>query len=631
MKTNKKYGNGKLDKAKMMGKLLCAALITCPLSLFTSCSDTWDDHYDSTIEGVNEGSLWQAIKQNADLSNFASVIEATGYNRSLGSTQVFTVFAPTNASFSKEDADRLISEYQAQKKTSVNDNDNTVIKEFVQNHIALYNYSVSSLTNDSIVLMNGKYALLSTNGIDKSSFSKSNTLYENGLLFTVDKPIDYSANIFEYIRKDADLDSVRSFLYNPMFYYPEFDPSSSVPGGLDEQGRTIYLDSVKNQVNLLYRELGRIASEDSTYWMVLPTNTEWSRLVDEYSKYFQYNRNVANRLTKGSLDSLKYTNTRLAILEGTAFSQTSNKSVIVNDKTTSTPNDSLMSFGYVMTKLQRNNRWGANFNYYQYYDPMSEGGIFYGAEVKECSNGRVLKSNNWNISPLQTFNQWIIIEAEAPGNIKSISKYWDGKDSINTTEAVVRNVLNKDYENRVWNKSYAEFAPNVTTQSPIVNIGVKGVLSNMPYDIWLVAAPALAHDSTATASECLPTNMRISLSWEDQNGKTQTKQLGSNFGTTGNQIDYLKLADSVTFPSCTKGISEDVVSTWLTIESRVRNSDVGKGIATQTLRIDCILLVPHGTLELVDDMGEYYPEYAGKPGFWMYAHGNKPYMYYGLR
>ncbi len=39
MKRYKLYGNEKIDKAKVMGKLLCAALITYHLSLFTSCSD----------------------------------------------------------------------------------------------------------------------------------------------------------------------------------------------------------------------------------------------------------------------------------------------------------------------------------------------------------------------------------------------------------------------------------------------------------------------------------------------------------------------------------------------------------------------------------------------------------------
>ena len=66
------------------------------LPFMTSCSDTWDDHYEGKAQGAQDGTLWQAIKQNGSLSNFASVIEACGYDKSLAGSQVFTVFAPTN-------------------------------------------------------------------------------------------------------------------------------------------------------------------------------------------------------------------------------------------------------------------------------------------------------------------------------------------------------------------------------------------------------------------------------------------------------------------------------------------------------------------------------------------------------
>ena len=33
---------------------------------FAACSDTWDDHNNRAAEGVEEGSLWQAIQQNID-------------------------------------------------------------------------------------------------------------------------------------------------------------------------------------------------------------------------------------------------------------------------------------------------------------------------------------------------------------------------------------------------------------------------------------------------------------------------------------------------------------------------------------------------------------------------------------
>ena len=42
---------------------------------FAACSDTWDDHNNRAAEGVEEGSLWQAIQQNPELSNFSSPVE----------------------------------------------------------------------------------------------------------------------------------------------------------------------------------------------------------------------------------------------------------------------------------------------------------------------------------------------------------------------------------------------------------------------------------------------------------------------------------------------------------------------------------------------------------------------------
>ena len=124
---------------KNIKHFLFAGLVGCGFAAaLTACTDTWDEHYDGSIAGVYEGSLWESLKGNPELSNFASVVQACGYDKSLASSQVFTVFAPTNESFAKEEADARIAEYN-QQKGKVSDEDNTVIKEFVQNHIALYN------------------------------------------------------------------------------------------------------------------------------------------------------------------------------------------------------------------------------------------------------------------------------------------------------------------------------------------------------------------------------------------------------------------------------------------------------------------------------------------------------------
>ena len=602
--------------------------------VFASCTDTWDDHYDGTLtntSGGNSGTLWEAIKSDASLSNFASVIEGTGYDRSLGSSQVFTVFAPSNDHFSASDAAALIEQYKQEKK-SVVDDDNTVIKEFVQNHIALYNYSVSAASNDSIVLMNGKYAVLSDKGIDASSFKKKNTLYGNGVLFTVNEPIRYSANIFEQLRKDADLDSVRSFFYNPMFYRKHFDASQSVEGGLNDLGQTVYLDSVWVQEYGLRNELGYIHSEDSTYWMVLPTNEEWKRMVEEYTPYFNYSPKAVDLLREGSYDSLLYTSPRLAMLTGTAFSRTVNPYVLSGEMTSTTNNDSLMSYNALLNYNYRQLLWGAPFNYGQYFNPMGEGGVLNGGTWTECSNGRLMKTSKWNIDPLQNFLKWNVIELEQA--YIDVSKYQTNattKDSAYTADAYYRNVTNEKFSGRVWNSTYVEFSPAVSTVRPIVTIGLTGMLSNVGYDIYLITSPALANDSNATAQQCLPTKFNCSISYPDENDKMKTEQLGTNITTTGNQIDYILLAEDKKFPITYYGLNEVKPSVTLNLECRVSNNEVTRGLFTRSMRLDCVLVVPHGTLQLIDDMGQLTTAYAGQPGVLMMPHGRNLWQYIKLR
>lgn len=585
-------------------QIVLAGLAGCAISAATTaCTDTWDDHYEAVAEGVNSGSLWQAIKSNPDLSNFASVIEACGYDKSLASSQVFTVFAPTNASFSQAEADELIRQYNSEKG-KVSEEDNTVIKEFLQNHIALYNYSVSKSSSDSIVLMNGKYAVLSTGQINGTPMLTTNALYENGVLFTVGDQVPYFPNLFEYLRKDADFDSLRNFLYcgdtlnsdrsYPLFYYKEFLPSRSVPGGI-ENGKTIYLDSVFAQNNKLfgYNFLdAQLFSEDSTYWMVAPTNQVWQSLIEDYSKCFNYDDNVEDR------DSLAYTNTRLAIVQGTIFSKTFNPQL-----GTAVVPDSVMSTSAVMNYSRRRSTWGSDtLCYYQYFNPSAAGGIFEGTTAVECSNGQMLKADTWNFDPRQTFNKIIIVEAERQSSIKEVSRQPDSHgDSIGTISPTTRYVESvNEYYNKVSNNGFVEFVPASSTVNHYVTFNITDVLSNTGYDIYLVTAPALANDSNATEIQRLPTLLRCTLGYNNQAGRHQERQLVSSVNTGDDKLGYspdsvnwIKLADDFKFEVSSYGLVEDNPQVTLKVETRVSNAQQRNNQYTRTMRIDCIVLKPH--------------------------------------
>ena len=604
-----------ISKKILYTKVLGLAVATLT---FVACTDTWDDHYDSlgnTTAMMHEGTLWKAINGNKNLSNFASVLEACNYKPILDGSQVFTVFAPTNDQFSAEQAAALIADYKAQVAANVPQKNNTVLKEFVQNHIALYNFSVSDLRTDSIVLMNGKYAVLSGSELNGVKLLEKNQLYENGVLFTLGKQVDYLPSVFEYVSKDADLDSLRSFLYNSHYYYREFLPGQSVPGSIVD-GKMQYLDSVFAQRNELYTYTGAINSEDSTYLMLAPTNEAWDQLVKKYEPYFSYLPNVPDR------DSMAYTYPRLAVVAGATFSRTFNSDESLQD--------SAMSTGCYINYVTRKSVWFRPFEYGQYFKPLETNGIMGQVDKVTCSNGEVLKTSNWNISDLNTFNQYIIVanninntdyfalETNRKGNIKEVSRIKDpsstnDNDSIATVKQILRTVTsdNKFYD-KLWGNSYIEFDQLETAVQHSVTFYLRNVLSNMGYDIYLVTAPALAGDSTATSYERLPTEVRCTIynpgkgseQLMGRDGKTKT------FTTTPDAVDYICLAEDYKFNSCTVGVDADDLQALLKVETRVGSADIRNNKKTRTMRINCVLLVPHGTLELVDAL----PSEIGNPG-----------------
>ena len=540
----------------------------------TSCTDTWDDHYN--IGSTYGGNLWESISTNPELSNFANVVKACGYDASLASSQMFTVFAPTNANFSDAQAQELISVYQQEKNQNIKNNDNTAIKEFLQNHIALYNYSVSGNSNDSIVMMNGKYMSLTSNSLGGQSMTLAGNV-GNGVLYTLDKKVDYSPNVFEYLKKDAEIDSVANFLYE--FNQYVFDPALSVPGEIKD-GQTHYLDSVSVLENEMFSHLAaKLASEDSTSWMVVPTNDEWNRLVPEYEKYYQYDNSVAKR------DSMQYVNARLALLRGTIFSRTQNPDRSVRD--------SAMSTSSVIYELRDYVYGSADAKYYQYDRPYDAGGVFTETEDYECSNGKVMKTSKWKIDKKQTFLQSIICEGEDNARLDSVDQL-----TTNTPLTIVRVAQNNPYYGKLSNNRYAEITPARGAASNIKAVfNVPTVLSNIGYDIYITTAPALAGDTLATDASRLPTKFRVRMAYNDVNGRQPSKEsewtvLQKELTTTADEVDCFKVAENVQIPYCSAG-GEIAPQVKLILDTRVSNNDVKNGKFNRILRIDSIVFKPH--------------------------------------
>lgn len=537
------------------------------LLLATSCSDDWNDHYSTDQTSVSNETLWQALESESSLSNFTSVLKACGYNTELSSSQTYTVFAPTNDCFSSAEAQELISEYNTQKSQGVKDAENTVIKQFVKNHIAYYRYPVSSLTNDSISLMNGKYKVLTDKAIGTSNLLSTNKAYSNGELFTVDKQIEYFPNIYEYLNMDADLDSVYNFLSSYDEY--EFQSSMSVPGSVNEDGETEYLDSVSVLYNNQLSNLGYINKEDSTYWMVAPTNSEWKRCYDEYIPYYNYSNVVAKH------DSLQQAKARQAIIIGSFFSRTTNPDVAFQDSAVCT-----QAYNWTIRKTMGYD------DQYVYYHPFASDGIFSGTTEVECSNGKLLKAADYRIDKKKTFFRDIKIEAE---NIN----YQDTLVQCESPLTIREVPTDNPFYDRISNNQYVDVIaknnssdPNTWPQ-PQVRFAVPNTLANVSYDVYVVMAPAEAYNSAASEEDRLPNRFSGFVYYQNQDGKLQQKRIPTKETTPG-VVDSILVASDIQFPTCGVDLTTPIVKVQLT--SQVSRNQTSK--YSNTLHIDCIILKP---------------------------------------
>ena len=548
MKKNKSY-------------ILQAAAVFMTALPCISCSDKWDEHYSEAKGDIINSTLWEAIEENPELSNFAKVAKACNYDIKLDGSQTYTVFAPTNSCLSEHEADSLIEVYNEQKNSGVKNTENTVIKQFLQNHITMYKKSVSTTTNDSLTMMNGKYQTFTASAIGGEKYLTKNVLYNNGILYTLGGKINYEPNIAEYLAMDNDLDSLNAFVKSFGSY--EFDASSSVAGQIVD-GKTQYLDSVTNYVNTLYAKIGYINSEDSTYLFLAPTNSEWKRLAEEYTPYFNYDTSVDNR------DSLQYTNARMAIIRAACFS--------LNDGRNQALQDSVVS-----TAAEQESYYTSNPNEPRtdrFYKPFAAGGIFNGTEEIALSNGKIRKASDFRINKFGTFLNTQVCEAEVFSYQDTLTNAID--------PMTVRNVVSTNpFYNKVSSNSFAEISPEALGSNPSVTFKIPNVLSNVAYDIYAVFVPALAYDTLATDDQRLPVKFRAQVGYQ-KSGVTYFER-NKSFTTKADVVDTIEIKDNYKFKTTSYGLTNYQAK--VKIYADVTQKETSK--YQSTMRIDCIIVKPH--------------------------------------
>ncbi len=576
-------------KKMKYSKVLVGALFAAAALTWTACTDTWDDHYEGKAAGHNGLSLWNNIASDARLAPFAKVLRATGYEAQLQSPQMLTVWAPT---ITDEEADQLIAAYQAEKKEGVKDDDNSVIMQFVKNHIALYNTSVSSYTSDSIRMLNGKYMVLKPDALNETAFLEKNIISTNGVLYKVGNKLAFYPNLWEKIQQLPELSQMTAFLKSHNEY--ELDEEASVPGGVVD-GMTVYLDSVMYMRNMMFSAYGYINREDSAYILLGVTNPVWDNLYAKYKGYYNYSTDYAADYR----DSLMHTYASQSILQSLFFNKNLQKA----------PQDSLVTTqysSYLPGVDVFKNPFSAD-------DEDGDGypGILSGLEKQTCSNGDlyVAAENRVNthltsvFSPAYLEGEWksyAEVEKDSKGEDKMTMSILSTKNSVDVGE--------KHYDFRVGNNSYLEVKAVGNTDAKIVYT-MPNTYSNVYYNIYAVMAPVIAYDENALPEDTLPVKFRAKFLRTDIAGKMQTereakwitvptgvnKDGNTEFVSMPNKLDTICLARAFD-PLAVSGYGLQNGNLKLVMETNVSSRENRKTY-TRVFRIDRIVWVPYDTKE----------------------------------
>lgn len=520
-------------------------LLSSVVLLAASCkNDNWEEHYNPDLSGKGTLNLYQLIKNEAELSSFTLMLEKTGYDSILSKSVTYTVWAPKNS----KSLDSI---------AATSDIDH--MKLIVRNHISLFAYSTSGLQSKTVFMLNKKFNTFSRSGSDYIfggkfiSSGKVNLAATNGLLHVINEYVPYLSNIWEFILRAENLDSLRNFLDSESEY--AFDPDASVEIGTNSFGQAVY-DSVITFSNTVLEKIGYLHIEDSIYSALLPNNKAWK---------VAYNL-IKNKYKTRDVDGgapMQRLNTQMALVRNIIF------------RTSSAENsDSLQSTAGVVFK--------------------SPSYLFTGSSKTRLSNGYAYITDSLRFKASDSWQQSIKIEAE--------NSDYGRKNTF--SNLFVRSGLGTTFSSNVSDTKYllAE-AKSVSASEPSsVTFNIPNVLSGK-YRVYCVFVPS----SIVLATDLRPYKVRFYFTYMQSNGTlfenspiSSTNQLqaasrtAAIFTTTANAVSKMFVTE-IEFPYCNlyeKGASSTTITTSLKVENATTAVEEIQKKGDRKMRIDYVIFEP---------------------------------------
>jgi len=528
------------------------SIIHCPLSIvimLASCSD-WNDHYEGTADAASEGAtIWQQMKATPELSDFCDVLEQTkvyrmhkktpvSYADLLSGGQSFTVLAPVNNTFNKDSLLQLVQTVRG---------DSAVEKSFVQNHITRSLVS-SSPNNAKMLMLNMKHMTMENGLVDNTPVKLANTKSSNGMFHILQHALPYKHNILEMLCDNPQLTDIGANIMS--FNEDIFDPTSSVSNGVID-GVPIYVDSVVYERNRLLENVGLLDAEDSTYLVVVPTTEGWREIYNETSQYFLYDKSVEKR------DSLQQYYTMSALLEDAVFNMTDQKSI----------QDSLISVPYLRTNQSFEK---GKKVYHVFQKPFEEGGILYGANKLDCSNGRIYTTPKWSFKPTDTFFKELRTEGESTWML--------------TQERDCSYNIRRQIADSISSGSYLQIIPKSGTSNWELTFRISNTLAG-DYDICMVLLP----QSVAGLNNGKPCKFKATINYVDEDNNAQSFNCNNTqFESNAERVDTIVVAEGFHFPTCNYDQNEVKVTVKLQCSILARETSR----YSREMYLDCIYLRP---------------------------------------
>ena len=532
----------RINNKKWMGLMMAGLFLA-------SCSD-WNDHYEGTADAASEGAtIWQQMKATPELSDFCDVLEQTkvyrmhkktpvSYADLLSGGQSFTVLAPVNNTFNKDSLLQLVQTVRG---------DSAVEKSFVQNHITRSLVS-SSPNNAKMLMLNMKHMTMENGLVDNTPVKLANTKSSNGMFHILQHALPYKHNILEMLCDNPQLTDIGANIMS--FNEDIFDPTSSVSNGVID-GVPIYVDSVVYERNRLLENVGLLDAEDSTYLVVVPTTEGWREIYNETSQYFLYDKSVEKR------DSLQQYYTMSALLEDAVFNMTDQKSI----------QDSLISVPYLRTNQSFEK---GKKVYHVFQKPFEEGGILYGANKLDCSNGRIYTTPKWSFKPTDTFFKELRTEGESTWML--------------THERDCSYNIRRQIADSISSGSYLQIIPKSGTSNWELTFRISNTLAG-DYDICMVLLP----QSVAGLNNGKPCKFKATINYVDEDNNAQSFNCNNTqFESNAERVDTIVVAEGFHFPTCNYDQNEVKVTVKLQCSILARETSR----YSREMYLDCIYLRP---------------------------------------